>query len=78
MATYEEIQDYVRERHGYTPKTCWIAHVKELNGLVVRKAPNRAGARVYPCPPAHQAEITEALRHFGMLPQPTGGAPKGN
>ena len=37
MATYEEIQDYIKQKYGFTPKTCWIAHVKEICGLPVRK-----------------------------------------
>jgi hypothetical protein len=42
MATIEEIQDYVRTRYGFVPKSCWIADVKEQNGLPVRPAWNRA------------------------------------
>jgi hypothetical protein len=38
MATYEQIQDYVRKKYGFIPKTCWIAHVKEMCGLQMRKA----------------------------------------
>ena len=58
MATYKQIQVYVREHFGYAPETCWIAHVKELNGLPVRRAHNRRGtARVKPCPPEKQEHI---------------------
>jgi hypothetical protein len=39
MATYKDIQKYVKQRFGFEPKTCWIAHVKELNGLPTRSAP---------------------------------------
>lgn len=68
MATYEQIQTWVRERYGFTPKTCWIAHVKEMAGLAPRRAPNRIGAgRVYPCPPDKAEPVKLALRHFGML-----------
>ena len=50
MATYTEIQEWVKQHYGFTPKTCWIAHVKSLSGLPMRKAPNRLGAgRVAPC-----------------------------
>jgi hypothetical protein len=31
--TYLEIQKWVYRRHGFIPKTCWIAHRKELCGL---------------------------------------------
>ena len=39
MATYRQIQEYVKQEYGCTVKTCWIAHVKELNGLEVHTAP---------------------------------------
>ena len=68
MATYTQIQDYVRKHYGYTPETCWVAHVKELVGLPVRQAHNRRGiVRVKPCPPEKQEHIRKAFVHFGML-----------
>ena len=33
MATYKEIQAYVKEKYGFQPKTCWIAHMKEVCGI---------------------------------------------
>lgn len=70
MATYREIQDWVRDRYGYTVKTCRIAHVKELNGLRPRQAPNRysPNSRVVPCPDRFRLMIEDAMRHFGMIP----------
>ena len=41
MATYAEIQKVVRAKHGFVPKTCWIAHVKSDFSLTNRTAPNR-------------------------------------
>ena len=68
MATYEEIDGYVRRHSGFAPKSCWIAHVKELNGLPVSRAWNRAGrGRVVPCPPDKRRAIEQAFRHFGMI-----------
>jgi hypothetical protein len=68
MATYKKIQDYVRERHGYTPKTCWIADVKEQAGIRVSAAPNRIGTgRMNPCPPKRVPHILAALKYFGMI-----------
>ncbi len=43
MATYRQIQDWVKQHYGFVPKTCWIAHVKEISGATIRKAPNRLG-----------------------------------
>ena len=38
MVTYDDIEGYVRRYYDFVPKSCWIAHVKELNGLPVRRA----------------------------------------
>lgn len=73
MATYVEIQAYVKTKHGYTPKTCWIAHMKELTHQSLRRAPNRQGPeRVEPCPEGKRADILEAFRHFRMVPATAG------
>ncbi len=67
MATYKEIIDYVFLNYGYRPKTCWIAHVKELNGLKVRKSNNRIDIenRKYPCPANKVNDIRIALEMLG-------------
>lgn len=68
MATYSQIQAYVRDQFGFTPKSCWIAHVKEILGLPVRKAWNRtSNERNEPCPPDKVEAIREAFRIFGMI-----------
>jgi len=68
MATYKEIQSYIKEKHGWTAKTCWIAHCKEQANLPVRRAPNRqTDTRMVPCPIAKQEAIFTAFRHFDML-----------
>jgi hypothetical protein len=68
MATYRQIQDFVRQKYGFQPKTCWIADVKELAGLNPRKAPNRiSDKRKNPCPKNRIAQIMEAFRYFGMI-----------
>ena len=70
MATYSKIQDWVKENYGFTPETCWIAHVKEMSGLKLRKAPNRINpmVRQCPCPQDKINSITSALKHFRMIP----------
>jgi len=69
LATYKLIQKFIGDKHGYVPKTCWIAHVKSDHGLVTRTAPNRASVseRKYPCPPDKRPHIEGALKHFGMI-----------
>jgi len=41
MATYGEIQSYIKNKYGYIVKGCWIAHVKEMVGLDVKISPRR-------------------------------------
>lgn len=69
MATYRQIQDDIKKRHGRVVKTCWIAHVKELNGLNPRKAPNRISSskREVPCPIAVRPIIEASMRRLGMI-----------
>lgn len=69
MATYKEIQEYVKNNYGYKPKSCWIAHVKEMCGLPVRTAANRwnANNRQIVCPLEKQEDIRQALKYFKMI-----------
>jgi hypothetical protein len=69
MVTYKAIQADVRKRSGRFVKTCWIAHVKELNGLPMRIAPNRrtASCRAYPCPHWARPLIEDTMRRKGAL-----------
>lgn len=69
MATYKDIQTDIRQRHNRSVKTCWIAHVKELNGLKLRSAPNRMSPtiRQVPCPPEMRPLIEESMHRLGVL-----------
>lgn len=68
MATYRQIQKYVKTQNGFTPETYWIAHVKYELGLPMRKAANRQGVqRKHPCPEEKKPAIEAAFRHYGMI-----------
>ena len=69
MATYKEIQDYIKVKYGFVAQSCWIAHMKELCGLPVKQSYNRIclSSRKKPCPPERETAIKEAFIHFGML-----------
>ncbi|CAH2714786.1 putative RNA methyltransferase [Neobacillus rhizosphaerae] len=69
MATYKQIQEYIKQKHGYSVKTCWIAHMKEVCGLNPKRSQNRhsPNARVHPCPPGKQNELRQAFEHFKMI-----------
>ena len=62
MATYSEITNYIKNKHNINVKTCWIAHVKELNGLI-----DKNDNRQYPCPNELIPIIEEAFKNFGMI-----------
>lgn len=69
MATYKDIQAFIKKENGYVPKTCWIAHMKELQGLKPRISASRISPdkRVHPCPENKQADVLAAFQHFGMV-----------
>ena len=69
MATYKQIQDDIKNRFGTTVKTCWIAHVKEINGLKPRIARNRISknSRRNPCPNRYKSIIEGSMRKFKMI-----------
>ena len=63
--TYRAIRAYIYARHGFSPRTGWIAHVKELSGLTLRPTHNRRDpTRADPCPPRRRADVEEALPHL--------------
>ena len=69
MATYKEIQEYIKINYNFVPKTCWIAHMKEVYGLPVNIASNRYSLhnRKYPCPIDKQSAIYDAFKYFNMI-----------
>jgi hypothetical protein len=69
MATYKQIINDVKAHSSKSIKTCWIAHVKELNGLPLKKAPNRhlPDKRVEPCPPHIRPLIEESMKRLRIL-----------
>lgn len=67
MATYSEIQNYVENMFGYEPKTCWIAHAKEIFDILIKRAHNRFGERLHPCPTCKLGHIGAAFDYFRMI-----------
>jgi len=69
MATYKQIQDFVKAKHEYLPRSTWIAHMKEICGLnpqmaVTRHSPDK---RINPCPPHKQDDLRKAFEHFKLI-----------
>jgi hypothetical protein len=69
MNTYKAVQRKVKQDAGFVPKSCWIAHVLEMNGQHVRPAHNRKdrGTRQVPCPPDKRKPIERALRELKKI-----------
>ncbi len=69
MGTYKEIQNYVYNKYGIHIQTCWIAHIKEKQGILSKTASNRIDKnnRVKPCPNNKERYIIEALKFFKMI-----------
>jgi len=69
LATYKEIQNYVKETKGYSAKSCWIAHMKEVCGLSPKVSSRRysQNERVHPCPENKQDDIKAAFKFFDMI-----------
>jgi hypothetical protein len=69
MATYKEIQLYIRDKNGFVPKTCWIADILSQHRLTGRVAYNRISqnSRKHSCPPTKKAAIEAAFRNLGMI-----------
>jgi hypothetical protein len=62
-------QAWVKDKFGFVPKTCWIAHLKEVLSLPVRVAPNRmrVDSHSNPCPERRKAALIAAFIHFDMI-----------
>jgi len=68
LTSYKEIQDFIRNKHGYNAKSCWIAHAKEVYGVPVKRANNRVSdKRLWPCPKKKLEHLKDAFAHFEMI-----------
>ena len=68
-ATYQEIKDYVLEKHGLKVSTLYISQVKAKCGIIERENYNKGkeGHRVPQCPKEKEDAIMDALKHFNMI-----------
>ena len=69
MATYKEIQNYVKNTYGFSVSTCFIVDAKEKCSLPVRKAWNRIDPkkRKHPCPDRYLEPIKKTFEFYGMI-----------
>ena len=68
-ATYQEIKDYVFEKHGLKVSTLYISQVKAKCGIIERECYNKGEgkSRSPKCPKEKEDAIMDALRHFKMI-----------
>lgn len=69
-ATYEEIKEYVLEKHGLRVTNLYIAQVKRKCGIIERENYNKSKSEVAKqtqCPEDKEMAIRDALEYFGMV-----------
>ena len=69
-ATYEEIKEYVLEKHGLQVTNLYIAQVKRMCGIIEREnfnKPKLEDVKQPQCPEDKEKAIRDALEHFGMV-----------
>lgn len=69
-ATYQEIKDYILEKHGVKVSSLYIAQIKQKHGVIERDCYNKPkdeGTKQPQCPTEKEQMIEEALRHFKMI-----------
>jgi hypothetical protein len=67
MGTYRDLQILVKRTHDRVMQPCWIADMKEKNGLPLRLPRRRSGPRVKPCPDKWRPVIEDAMRKLGWM-----------
>ncbi len=69
-ATYAEIKQYIKEKHGLNVSNLYIAQVKEKCGIDMREnfnLPKSEDSKQPKCPEEKERAILEALKHFGLV-----------
>ena len=69
-ATYEEVKEYVLEKHGLKVSNLYIAQVKSKYGLKERLNYNKSkksSNRSLICPEVKEKAIEDAFKYFGMI-----------
>ena len=69
-ATYQEIKNYILEKHGVKVSSLYISQTKRKCGLDVGDSynkPKSEDAHVPQCPPEKENAIMDALKHYGII-----------
>ena len=57
--TYKQIQEYCKKKYGFCPKTCHIAHVKEIMKLIPKNS-----KRKHKCPEYRINFVKSAITNY--------------
>ena len=69
-ATYQEIKDYILQKHGVKVSSLYIAQTKQKHGIIERDCynkPKNEQEKVLHSPPEKEKLIEEARKHFKMI-----------
>ena len=69
-ATYDEIKDYIFDKHCVKVSSLYVAQVKQKHGIIERDCYNNSkkdNPKQPQCPTEKVKLIEEALRHFKMI-----------
>ena len=65
--SYKEAQEVFKEKFGITPKSSWIADIRNEHGKTKGPSQNRPGDYKYPCPTQHRTNLTKILKQLKMI-----------
>ena len=64
--SYREIIEEVKTE-GFTPKTSYIAHIKNIHGKTARTSPLRTGDYKYPCPDSMKPNLEKIMKKLNAI-----------
>ena len=65
--SYKEAQKVFKEKFGITPKSSWIADIRNEHGKTKGPSQNRPDDYKYPCPTQHRTNLTKILKQLKMI-----------
>ena len=68
-ASYDEIKEYVLNKHGLKVSSLYIGQIKDKVGIKERKNYNIGSGKgkMLVCPPDKEAAIMDAFKHFNLI-----------
>jgi hypothetical protein len=64
--SYREIIEECK-KEGFTPKTSYIAHIKNIHGKTSRTSPLRTGDYKYPCPDSVKPKLEKIMKKLDVI-----------